>query len=84
MTVANLEGEVSLVVDGLQSTLPVNSVSQTPLDATLSPVASAGAPRALTEQEVSELAHLPYDLLSRDFTAARMTAGDAEPGVCPV
>ncbi|MCY4069693.1 MAG: SH3 domain-containing protein [Chloroflexi bacterium] len=74
MRVYNLEGETSLLANGLRSAVPEDMVSSVPMDNSLRPVANPGQPQAFAAEFVSRLRYLPFQSLPREIAAAEETA----------
>ena len=73
MSVYNLEGEASLLVNGIRSAIPKDMSSVVPIDNSLQPAANPGQPQALPAEFVSRMQHLPFQLLPREIAAAEET-----------
>ncbi len=73
MRVYNLEGEASLLVNGLRFAVPKDMASVVPMDNSLQPAANPGPPQAFAAEFVSRMRYLPFQLLPREIAAAEAT-----------
>ena len=71
LSVYNLEGEASLLVNGHRSAVPKDMAGVVPMDNSLQPTANPGQPQAFAAESVFQ--YLPFHLLPREIVAAEAT-----------
>ena len=80
MAVHNLEGDVSMVINGQPVVLPTETLSEIPMDTSLSPLANASSPRQFDARLLDQLRYLPLRLLPRSFVLSSATVVDVSAG----
>ena len=87
MSVHSLEGESSMLVNGVSSNLRKDTVSVIPMDDSLQPATAPGQPRPFAPSFSSRVRYLPIQLLARDIGApadpAAAEATSPAAAICP-